>query len=307
MMVGGELVAEGSASSADAGVTFSLQERFREIDPVEGNLTVVEVDSGQVVRLVGGRNPNEGRLQVKIKERWGTVCNYGWNIQSAAIACQQMGLVLNPQDWYLEADQLSSIGLEDPVSLSNVRCTDFDTDIRQCRSEPASQLENDCGHDQDVGLRCHDVSWAGLRFGMTAKKSVMRHVTVEKAGLFDYATYSFQPAVRIDFHHHVLDRLRLVNNDFDGMGVMYSDIYYPERIPSIKNSEFSSNRGHGISLRSLGVQLADCRVEDNVYSGVHYNPMITRQEMREMVGWLSILKVSSFAYKNNKKINFKKN
>ena len=112
-----------------------------------------------------------------------------------------------------------------------------------------------------------------------------------QAGLFDYASMSFAPAVRVDLHHHVLDRLRLVDNDHDGLGVVYSDLYYPERIPNVKNSDFSANGRHGISVRSLGLQLSDCRVQDNRHSGLHYNPMVTRQELREMAGWLAILKV----------------
>jgi len=284
MLVGGELVAEGS-SSQDGGITFTLMDRIQREN----------VSTEVVVRLVGGKTNEEGRLQVKLDDRWGSVCNEGWTRQSAAVACHQMGLVLNPRDWFLEPIELSSIGLEDPTLMSHVDCAEEDTDIRNCFYRPTTnETENYCGHDMDVGLRCHEVSWAGIRFGMTAKKSVLRSATVERAGLFDYATHSFQPAVRIDFHHHVLDRLKLTDNDHDGLGIIYSDIYYPERIPSLKNSDISTNRGHGVSLRSLGLQLAECRIEDNVEAGIHYNPTISRQELREMIGWLSILKADKF-------------
>lgn len=286
MMVGGELAAEGSASSPDGVITFSLMDRILRENGTHDT----------VVRLVGGASNEEGRLQVKIGDRWGSVCSEGWTIQSAAVACHQMGLVLNPRDWFIEPSQLQSpIGTEDPVLMSHVDCSDWDTDIRSCfHRSTVNRTENYCAHDMDVGLKCHDVSWAGIRFGMTAKKSILRSAIVERAGLFDYATHSFQPALRIDFHHHVLDRLRLVNNDHDGLGLMYSDMYYPERIPSLKNSVISANRGHGISMRSLGIRLADCSVEDNAESGIHYNPTITRQELREMVGWVSILKPDKF-------------
>lgn len=282
MMVGGELVAEGS-HSADGGVTFTMMERSRE------NVTEASV------RLVGGRTDLEGRLQVKVDGQWGTVCAHGWTMQSAAVACHQLGLVLHPHDWLVQVHQLqSTAGLDDPVLLTHVDCTELDTDVVRCLSQPVLHTENYCWHDQDVALRCHDVSWAGLRFGMTARKSILKLATVERAGLLDYATHSFQPAVRIDLHHHVLERLKLVANDHDGLGIVYSDIYYPEQIPSLKNSDISHNRGHGISLRSLGLKLADCRIEDNTDSGIHYNPMILRQELREMVGWLSILKADNF-------------
>lgn len=35
-------------------------------------------------------------------DKWGSVCNYGWTIENAALVCRQMGLVLNPADWKVD-------------------------------------------------------------------------------------------------------------------------------------------------------------------------------------------------------------
>ena len=47
------------------------------------------------VRLVGGRQPNEGRVEVCFNETWGTVCDYinqwDWNTSEADIVCKQLG------------------------------------------------------------------------------------------------------------------------------------------------------------------------------------------------------------------------
>ena len=47
------------------------------------------------VRLVGGRQPNEGRVEVCFNETWGTICDYiypwDWNISEADVVCQQLG------------------------------------------------------------------------------------------------------------------------------------------------------------------------------------------------------------------------
>ena len=40
---------------------------------------------------------------------WGTVCNFGWTIESAALACQQMGWVLNPEDWLLLPNEIPQV------------------------------------------------------------------------------------------------------------------------------------------------------------------------------------------------------
>ena len=76
---------------------------------------------------------------------------------------------------------------------SNVKCTNLDTDILECDAETENDFENSCTHADDVGLRCYDVSWSGIRLGMTARKSTIKHATIEYAGLFDHALNSFKP------------------------------------------------------------------------------------------------------------------
>lgn len=49
------------------------------------------------LRLVGGPNPNSGRLELKIGGWWGTVCandplNVPFDDKAAAVACRQLGL-----------------------------------------------------------------------------------------------------------------------------------------------------------------------------------------------------------------------
>ena len=77
------------------------------------------------VRLVGGSSYNEGRVEVYYHDRWGTVCNDGWDEEDANIVCRQLGF---------ESSELADFGLaaKNEILLENVMCSSNDTILASC-------------------------------------------------------------------------------------------------------------------------------------------------------------------------------
>lgn len=292
IMVAGRIEAKGKRPN---DITFTLKEEivmsndsFYETDDDQQPTTPVYIESDVPIRLLGGRTPNEGRLQVRIDDKWGTVCNYRWNIINAALVCNQLGLALNPDDWFLEPNQIPNAGTTEDILLSNVECTEFDHDITQCKAETRDNFENSCTHDNDVGIRCYETSWAGIRFSVISERADLQYVTIEKAGLLDYSSNVFKPALQIDFARHSLESVKLTNNYHDGLGILYSDLYGADAINTVRNSEFSNNKGSGISFKQLGLKVYGSVIENNNLAGIYHNPHLTGSQQREIAGWFNL-------------------
>uniref|UniRef100_S4R863 SRCR domain-containing protein n=1 Tax=Petromyzon marinus TaxID=7757 RepID=S4R863_PETMA len=102
-----------------------------------------------VVRLVGGRRSNEGRVEVLHDGQWGTICNDNWNVQNANVVCKMLGY----KSASASATIVSPYGQgSGPIWMDEVECSSTETDIRKCKF--IGWGNHNCQHSEDVGVAC---------------------------------------------------------------------------------------------------------------------------------------------------------
>ncbi|NWH41423.1 LOXL4 oxidase, partial [Chloropsis hardwickii] len=94
------------------------------------------MDFKSQVRLAGGRNPEEGVVEVLVpvqgKLQWGAVCGAQWGLNEAMVVCRQLGLGFAShalqETWYWEGSPDAS-----QVVMSGVRCAGTELALQQCQ------------------------------------------------------------------------------------------------------------------------------------------------------------------------------
>jgi len=102
------------------------------------------------IRLTGGRNEREGRVEVCIGQEWGTVCNNSWDVADVVVVCRQLGL--NSEAPAVTQTFSMNETTTGPILLDNVTCTGTETTLTDCPHNGFG-IHN-CSHTQDAGVSC---------------------------------------------------------------------------------------------------------------------------------------------------------
>lgn len=100
------------------------------------------------VRLVGGLNNREGRVEIFLNNQWGTVCDDEWGTPDANVVCRQLGY---PSGGSPRSSAYFGRGSV-PILLDNVGCTGNERSLELCSNNGIGV--HNCGHQEDASVVC---------------------------------------------------------------------------------------------------------------------------------------------------------
>ncbi|XP_043984626.1 galectin-3-binding protein B-like [Gambusia affinis] len=100
------------------------------------------------IKLVGGQDNSEGRVEIFHNGAWGTVCDDDWEIKDAQVVCRQLHY-----PGAKEALGSTAFGQgSGNIWMDDLACTGNEISLLQCTS-PGWGVHN-CGHSEDAAVRC---------------------------------------------------------------------------------------------------------------------------------------------------------
>ncbi|XP_055896643.1 deleted in malignant brain tumors 1 protein-like isoform X1 [Biomphalaria glabrata] len=111
---------------------------------------LMETGNNSFVRLVNGRNKYEGLVEIYHDQRWGTVCDAGWNDRNAKVICHMLGFSRFSAQGLRGSSHMFPLIQSSPFWLDLVACVGNETSL------------NDCGHSDWVASHCQPSQQAGV-------------------------------------------------------------------------------------------------------------------------------------------------
>ncbi|XP_053374890.1 deleted in malignant brain tumors 1 protein-like [Mercenaria mercenaria] len=93
------------------------------------------------------RGPYHGRIELKVNDTWGTVCNDSFNANDANVICHMLGFTEGAN--YIG---IASFGEgSGPIYVDELSCSGNESHINECKYN----TEDDCSHSEDMSVICN--------------------------------------------------------------------------------------------------------------------------------------------------------
>ncbi|KAJ1167745.1 hypothetical protein NDU88_008134 [Pleurodeles waltl] len=116
-------------------------------------LSIVNVysDSAYIarVRLTGSKAPCAGLLQVMVIGRWERVCDSQWDLQDAAVVCQELGCGV---PYSVPPASAFGAAMIDAVVITDVQCRGDEGSLWQCPH--STRIQNFCYDGRFAAVNC---------------------------------------------------------------------------------------------------------------------------------------------------------
>ena len=97
---------------------------------------------------MGGESKCSGRVELLRHNKWGTVCDHGWDLREAYVVCLDLGCGLAEAALHSAAFGAGS----GEIFLRHVQCSGHESSLTRCAVVLHSNPH--CPHENDAGVKC---------------------------------------------------------------------------------------------------------------------------------------------------------
>ena len=106
------------------------------------------------IKLVGGPDEKTGRILVRHRGVWGTVCDDHFRDEEAKVVCRMLRFPSNNAKIYKKATDYNDEG---PVWIhlsKDDNCDGDESNLNQCKQSNLWEHDYECSHAEDVAVTC---------------------------------------------------------------------------------------------------------------------------------------------------------